>query len=448
MTAQIAIMNKVAIALASDSAATMSGEGRQKIFDSAEKLFRLSTKHPVGILVFGNSEIMRVPWEIVIKTYRKELHHNKFDGLKEYAQDFLRFLAHTTLFTPKEGIRWAEGCFRSYFQEMVNELKRAVQRELDTEGKGLVEEDVKRLLDDLIMRHWTKLSGLPFLAEHGEESTKKILDSCSKQIERAISDLFEKLPLSEEDQSRLHSIAASLLTKSIFPRGTSGILVGGFGEQEAFPSAVALQIDGVMDGMVKSQEIGSQQITTNMAAAIIPTAQREMVDSFIQGIEPSLLEFIEESLSKILEAYPGILVGALHDVPAGKREMIEQQVSQASLKLFKDFSKGLRDHVHRFHARPVIEVVRVLPKDLLAEMAETLVSLTSFKRKVSMESETVGGPVDVAVISKGDGFVWIKRKHYFHPELNPHYMVRYNEGVEYAEKGHQFANSIREDLSA
>jgi hypothetical protein len=25
----------------------------------------------------------------------------------------------------------------------------------------------------------------------------------------------------------------------------------------------------------------------------------------------------------------------------------------------------------------------------------------------------------VAVISRGDGFVWVKRKHYFPPELNP-----------------------------
>jgi hypothetical protein len=31
----------------------------------------------------------------------------------------------------------------------------------------------------------------------------------------------------------------------------------------------------------------------------------------------------------------------------------------------------------------------------------------------------VGGAVDVAVISRGDGFVWLKRKHYFSQELNP-----------------------------
>lgn len=64
-----------------------------------------------------------------------------------------------------------------------------------------------------------------------------------------------------------------------------------------------------------------------------------------------------------------------------------------------------------------------LPKEELAAMAESLVNLTSFKRRVSWDDETVGGPVDVAFISRGDGFVWIKRKHYFDPTLNPHYFA-------------------------
>ena len=43
-----------------------------------------------------------------------------------------------------------------------------------------------------------------------------------------------------------------------------------------------------------------------------------------------------------------------------------------------------------------------------------------------MEMETVGGPIDVAVISKGDGFIWIKRKHYFNKDLNPQFFKNYD----------------------
>lgn len=73
---------------------------------------------------------------------------------------------------------------------------------------------------------------------------------------------------------------------------------------------------------------------------------------------------------------------------------------------------------------PIVDAVRHLPTEEMAGMAEALVNLTSLKRRVSLEQETVGGPIDSAVISKGDGFVWIKRKHYFTAAFNPEYFVR------------------------
>ena len=51
-------------------------------------------------------------------------------------------------------------------------------------------------------------------------------------------------------------------------------------------------------------------------------------------------------------------------------------------------------------------------------MAEALVEITALRRKVGSTLESVGGPTDVAVISKGEGLVWLKRKHYFEPALN------------------------------
>ena len=72
-------------------------------------------------------------------------------------------------------------------------------------------------------------------------------------------------------------------------------------------------------------------------------------------------------------------------------------------------------------------MVNALPKDELAAMAEALVNLTAFKRRLTGTLETVGGPIDVAVISKGDGLVWVKRKHYFPKELNPHFFTNYRE---------------------
>jgi len=81
MTAEVAVMNKSAVALAADSAATSS----QKIYNSVNKLFSLSENHPVGVMIYGNSDLMGVPWETLIKVYRESLGNRSEPHLKTYA---------------------------------------------------------------------------------------------------------------------------------------------------------------------------------------------------------------------------------------------------------------------------------------------------------------------------------------------------------------------------
>ena len=58
MTAEVAVMNSQAIALAADSAATFRDEMGQKIFTSASKIFTLSKYQPVGVMIYGNASLM------------------------------------------------------------------------------------------------------------------------------------------------------------------------------------------------------------------------------------------------------------------------------------------------------------------------------------------------------------------------------------------------------
>jgi len=76
------------------------------------------------------------------------------------------------------------------------------------------------------------------------------------------------------------------------------------------------------------------------------------------------------------------------------------------------------------HALPLRRVLGVLPVNEMAELAETLINLQSLKERVTKRSESVGGPVDVAVITKSEGLVWVKRKHYFDISLNSRYLAR------------------------
>jgi hypothetical protein len=52
--------------------------------------------------------------------------------------------------------------------------------------------------------------------------------------------------------------------------------------------------------------------------------------------------------------------------------------------------------------------------ELAAFMVETAIRFVRF----NLRAETVGGPVEVAVITKHEGFKWVKRKLFFTGELN------------------------------
>jgi hypothetical protein len=69
-------------------------------------------------------------------------------------------------------------------------------------------------------------------------------------------------------------------------------------------------------------------------------------------------------------------------------------------------------------------VLGVLRVDEMAELAETLINLQSLKEQVTKNSETVGGPVDVAIITKSEGLLWAKRKHFFDIDLNSRFALR------------------------
>jgi hypothetical protein len=73
MTAEIAVMNKSAVALAADSAVTIGTHPHIKVYNGINKLFALSKLSPVGVMVYGQAEFMGVPWEPKIKLCRRHL---------------------------------------------------------------------------------------------------------------------------------------------------------------------------------------------------------------------------------------------------------------------------------------------------------------------------------------------------------------------------------------
>lgn len=61
---------------------------------------------------------------------------------------------------------------------------------------------------------------------------------------------------------------------------------------------------------------------------------------------------------------------------------------------------------------PMINSVAILPVEELSLLAESMIHITSIRRKVALDDNvgTVGGPIDIAIITKADGFQWLRQK--------------------------------------
>ena len=107
-----------------------------------------------------------------------------------------------------------------------------------------------------------------------------------------------------------------------------------------------------------------------------------------------------------------------------KENLFKAEMSKAEAAFLESVQNDGMESIRLGNQDAVEDMVEFMPKQDLAEFAEALVNLSSLQRRVNSGFETVGGPVDVAVISKAEGLVWVKRKHYFPQDLNARFFDR------------------------
>ena|SRR5258706_2876599 len=64
-------------------------------------------------------------------------------------------------------------------------------------------------------------------------------------------------------------------------------------------------------------------------------------------------------------------------------------------------------------------VIAAMPIQDAIELAIFMVETTIKFVRFNLRSETVGGPIEVAAITKHEGFKWVRRKLFYSGELNP-----------------------------
>ena len=425
MTAEIAILNRTAVALAADSIVTLSGTTGSKTYDSAEKIFELSRFRPIGLMVYNNAELIRIPLEILAREFREEI-SDEFARLTQVWPRFRRFLL---------GV-----CAESEFEDSTTQFESLIDTELENlrmtflnavmvragEDGQQSAEVLERYLEEAIDRVIENADAdrMPnFLEDVSlEEFTEQYGAITNRLVERRLVPFVQGLTgraVDDRLRERFHALAFSLVRSRKRSPAFTGLVFAGFGRDDRFSSLHSVEIDGIYYNQVRVIEDRQVDIDRHgETAAIVPLAQKDMPERFIYGIDQAF----EEKLRKIAaDLTAQVLEQATDTFDEGEREQIET----AAIERFMNSIENQKERA----ATELRSVVNHLSKKELGEVAYSLVELTSRKRRYSSEMETVGGPIDVAILTRNEGFIWVRRKRYFDVELNPAYMERLNQAM-------------------
>lgn len=423
MTAVIGVLNKSAVALAADSAVTISGPNGHKIYNTANKIFRLSKYHPIAIMLYNSAYFMMTPWELIIKLYRDQLADRHFNTVKEYQEDFINYVKNTTDFSSKKAQKLVYQNLAVSFLNMLtteaitgNDYSSIQEEEKAAAILGDVEKKIEEYLE--------YYKGHPLFADFENfEDQDVFIKEFETEFNAALNTIFTSngyvLPIDLTSKLR-RALLGYIRLKHFGITGWTGLVFAGYGEQEIYPSCVHIKVGEFFRGKLRYEYDEEQSVVINddINGAVRPFAQTDVIHTLISGIDPQLENIYRDTFKKFYEKFDAFYKQAYPEITADSSTIDVES-------LYKEYVQEMDNIQRRDYIQPTMNTVSILNKEDLAEMAESLIYITYLKRRISSAEESVGGPVDVALISKGDGFIWLKRKHYFKPELNHHFFDIY-----------------------
>lgn len=403
MTAIVGILNKQGMAVAADSAATIGGG--MKVFNTANKLFALSKHHPVGIAVYGTATFNGyIPWEIIIKEYRKTLKEKCHNSTADYMKDFYNFLYD---FQKKHITKDQIIAFLNY--DVYGMYERIFKKNGRLKEAGVIIRTINLIKDNT--------------EPAGKASEKKEYLCCiSSSLGKIKEELSKILKFEEIENALIDILFSSRNNNRKYHPYMSGLAFFGYGQDEIYPSIIDTNVYASLPSKICMREKTKEAISNENSQIILPLAQTDVIQTFLYGMDAEtenvFYNGIKYAILKIVSQMEGII--------RPYNEVIANNIKNMDLNpLYDSINSIMGDYKRRKYVEPLLNMISLMDKADLAVVAENLIYMTSLRRHVAYVPESVGGPIDVAVLSKGDGFIWVKRKHYFDPKLNFPYFEKY-----------------------
>lgn len=458
MTAQVAVLNRVAAVLATDSAATLTRGRSTKIYQNQTKLYELALDFggrkcpPVGLMVYNDLEWLGLPWEVVVDGFLHRKHGEVRDR-ETITIDVIAdaFIAH--LGTQQNGERRDETEFLYRVEIVLRRLtqnmrdarrswlaameERFVGENGDVEAKALSKADERNiiqktqelmiaLVSDMIVEFSSKDRKCSISESDARtyiEDAKRWTSDGSNTIRKIQWEALDVFALRSLRalQPHLDELYVNVLTTSVPSDLHTGLVFVGFSEEadSPFPSLRHLVVDGRFGGRVKRIDIESYDVDGEGRPCTVKAfAQTDVAERLLFGSDDIVDVAFADYLSTLCLQLPKWL--SSRGFVSGGRQVKELTDAFKSLaeSARRDFLETQRFKIRESQFADIKDVLQFMPKKDMADLAASLVETTAMSRRMSFTEESVGGTVEVAILSRQDGFKWYKRRALYPDAVN------------------------------
>ena len=412
MTALVGILNKRAVAIAADSAITVSydSDDRKKIYNTGQKIFRLSEAQPVGIMLYNNVEFMSTPWEVIIKLYHDRRGDQNLPLLKDYKEDFVKFLHDNDFFITK-----AE---QQMFQ--LDSLRECVSNVFKSAREEYRQTNITRL-EDLpahkrlpYCEKWTNelIVGCQDdgVSEEFEDYTFDMFMDYSRELFETIHEELEMIDIPSKEGMWERACYEFIRSKRVW--NFTGLVFVGYGADQIFPAIYEIGIDIAYDGRLRliENEYSYSAITAvDKPSEIMSFAQDDVIKTLLKGLAPNIKDKYDSVINSGLDVMKSQTMDIMKNAkvsPATRKKVEEMDTTE----ILDRINEGMDDYIASEYIFGLYDSVAYFNVQDMATMAESLISITKLQRHITSSEETVGGPIDVAVITRSEGFTWVRHK--------------------------------------
>lgn len=421
MTAVVGLLNKRGAAIAADSAVTRNGG--YKYTKNGNKMIRMSNALPISVMLTGNGAFLRTQWDIIVRHYRQHRGGIKHETVEACIHDFFKYIADNKLFCEKEII---EQHINYYLDELFQNADNSVNHDSskrDDDGNLISPKKYqkeflkilsayrKRRTKDGVSPQFKDYTSEQFHSYAGQYVDKFLSEKCHKDDSCCFYDQYPKDVIDSIRDDFEHAFMIKLTHR----REDATLIFTGYGQHQKYPSLVSVAVfegfDNRVNYNIRPKDIIC--ISDERPVAICPFAQIDVIRSILRGLHASFSELVcQENRNTFSFNRPFYL-------EEGEEPEFDYQEFQKLLNEVKvdDLHKKFTKDGNKFLDKSQAKWEKALENyDLLSmsALAQSLIDLTGFHRILHFEPEGVGGPVDLAVISKSEGFTWLSRKSWYH----------------------------------